>query len=107
MSKLFVMSSRWIPGELGEGFPIAILEAASTRCAVVSTRTTGVDELIEDGKSGLLVPLDDSFALATAIDRALNDSEGAKTYANRLHDVVATRFTWARAYERYETLFVQ
>lgn len=34
---LFVLSSRWVPGEIGEGFPVAILEAAVAGKPVVTT----------------------------------------------------------------------
>lgn len=50
---VFMMSS------LFEGLPIALLEAMSMECAVVSTKAGGVVEVVRDGKDGLLCEVDD------------------------------------------------
>ncbi len=56
-----------------EGIPVALIEAMSYRIPVISTATGGVPELLNEG-AGLLVPPQDGFALANAIDRLLNDT---------------------------------
>ncbi len=56
-----------------EGIPVALMEALATEKPVVATAISGIPELIEDGRSGLLVPERDSHALAEAI-RRLYDS---------------------------------
>jgi glycosyltransferase involved in cell wall biosynthesis len=53
--------------------------AAGTPC--VSTRVSGIPELIEDGHEGLLVPERDPAALAQAIARLLDDPDLGKTLA--------------------------
>lgn len=50
-----------------EGLPLLLLEALARSKAVVSTPVGGVPELIEDGITGRLVPVDDAGALAAAI----------------------------------------
>jgi glycosyltransferase involved in cell wall biosynthesis len=54
-----------------EGVPVAVMEAMALGVPCVATRVTGVPELIEDGRDGLLVPPADSEALAAAIDRLI------------------------------------
>ncbi|MFT4974536.1 MAG: glycosyltransferase involved in cell wall biosynthesis, partial [Myxococcota bacterium] len=56
----FVISSTW------EGNPLAVMEAMSAGCPVVATAVGCVPELVEEG-TGLLVPPDDSAALAEAM----------------------------------------
>ena len=57
-----------------EGVPVAVMEAMAVGVPCVATRVTGVPELIEDGRDGLLVPPADSEALAAAIKRLILDS---------------------------------
>jgi glycosyltransferase involved in cell wall biosynthesis len=58
---IFVLPSRW------EGLPMALLEAMMANLPVIATRVEGVEEVIEDGVHGLLVPLEDVNGLAKAI----------------------------------------
>ena len=104
-AQLFVLSSRWIPGKMGEGFPIAILEAALAGKAVVTTRTCGAAEIIDDGVTGRLVPLEDAETLARAISESLADKTRALAMAEALRHKVRTEFTWRRAYLAYAGLF--
>lgn len=56
-----------------EGFPNTVLEAQAAERPVVTTRATGAVDSIEDGVTGLLVPVGDSIALAEALKRLLAD----------------------------------
>ena len=51
------------------------MEAMAARIPVVSTKVSGVPELVEDGVSGLLVNEGDPSALAEAINTLLDDEE--------------------------------
>jgi glycosyltransferase involved in cell wall biosynthesis len=67
-AKVFVLSS------LYEGFPNVLLEALALGVPAVATRCpTGPEEIIEHGKSGLLVAPADEHALAEAISSLLRD----------------------------------
>lgn len=57
-----------------ESFGLAILEAMAGGTAVVATRTEGASELIEDGVSGLLVPIGDAVAIAHAVERVISET---------------------------------
>lgn len=104
-AQLFVLSSRWIPGKMGEGFPVAILEAGVAGKPVVTTRTCGAAEIIEDGVTGRLVPPEDAEALAVAICESLDDKPRTLGMAAALRQKVRTEFTWRRAYLAYAHLF--
>ncbi|PWB49898.1 MAG: colanic acid biosynthesis glycosyltransferase WcaL [Anaerolineales bacterium] len=58
-----------------DGIPVALMEAMACEIAVVSTRVSGIPELIQDGESGLLVSEKDAIALADAIQRLIEDKE--------------------------------
>lgn len=56
-----------------EGMPLAVLEWMAAGKAIVATRVGGIPAILADGEEGLLVPSDDSAALAAAVARLLDD----------------------------------
>ncbi|MGY2047330.1 glycosyltransferase [Methylobacterium sp. JK268] len=56
-----------LPSRGGEGLPRALLEAAASGRAIVTTDVPGCRALVRDGIEGLLVPPDDPGALAAAL----------------------------------------
>jgi len=59
---------------LSEGSPNVLLEAMAAEVPIVATAVGGVPEIVADEESALLVPPKNPQALATAIDRVLQDS---------------------------------
>lgn len=58
-----------------DGLPTVLLEALALRLPAISTTLAGIPEIIEHGKTGLLVPPGDPTLLATAIGEILANSE--------------------------------
>ena len=58
-----------------EGIPVVLMEAMASGLPAVSTRLSGIPELVEDGHTGLLVPPADAVALADALERLARDPE--------------------------------
>jgi glycosyltransferase involved in cell wall biosynthesis len=56
-----------------ESFGNVALEAMMFRLPVVATRWRGIPDLIDDGEDGLLVPVKEPAALASALDLLIND----------------------------------
>jgi len=65
---LFVSAAR------SEPFGLAIVEAMAAGLPIVAAASEGALEIIEDGLSGKLVPIDDPEALAQAINDLLDDA---------------------------------
>lgn len=57
-----------------DGVPVALMEAMAMGIPPVSTRVSGIPELVSDGESGLLVPERDPAALAAALARLIDDA---------------------------------
>jgi glycosyltransferase involved in cell wall biosynthesis len=101
--------SRWdvfVMPSLEEGFPIAALDAMAAGLPVVATSVGGVPELIEDGKTGCLVPPRDAEALASRIRTLLCNPElrasmGAAGFARMRDHFSAAQMTanFARLYD--------
>jgi len=66
---VFAMSSVF------EGLPLVVMDAFALGVPVVATAGTGVPELVDDGTTGLLVPVGDADALGAAVARLLADRE--------------------------------
>jgi len=88
-----------------EPFGIAIVEALACRKPVVATRVGGIPEIIEDGKTGLLVDSDNSGALAEALIRVLKDRELRKVLAGNGYRTVQERFRSEKTGSAYEDGF--
>lgn len=64
-----------LPSYYREGIPRVLLEAMSMERPIVTTDSVGCREVVEEGKNGFLVPVKDHTALASAIERLINDEE--------------------------------
>lgn len=70
---LYQAASVFCLPSFSEGVPVVLMEAMAMRVATVSTTITGIPELIDDGRSGLLVPPGRPDLLAGALQRLLSD----------------------------------
>lgn len=77
-----------------EGIPVAIMEAMARGLPVLSTRHAGIPELVEDGKSGFLVPERDPDALAKKLAYLVQHQDllpkmgrAGRNFIERHHDI--------------------
>jgi glycosyltransferase involved in cell wall biosynthesis len=76
-----------------EGLPISVLEAMASGTAVVASNIGGVDELVHNNITGLLVESRDAPALARAIRRLVDDPALAARLADAARENVAQEFS--------------
>ncbi|BBK31062.1 glycosyltransferase involved in cell wall biosynthesis [Stella humosa] len=98
---IFVCPSRHEP--LGN----VVLEAWARGLPMVAASSQGPAGLIEDGRTGLLVPIDDAEALAAAIDRVLEDPALARDLARAGRAQHDAHFSEAAVVGRYIEFFQQ
>jgi glycosyltransferase involved in cell wall biosynthesis len=100
-AELFVMSS------ITEGFPNVLCEAMALGLPVISTDCpSGPAEIIQDGRSGLLVPVGDHEALAAAILGLLADSVAREEMGVHARQVV-DRFSLERVLGEWEAVLAK
>lgn len=58
-----------------DGLPVAMLEAMGAGCTVVASDLPGLNEAVEDGRSGILVPDGDPAALRATLQRVAADGQ--------------------------------
>ncbi|HMO46569.1 MAG TPA: glycosyltransferase [Rubrivivax sp.] len=89
-----------------DNMPNSVLEAYASHLPLVSTDAGGVPDIVDDGRSGLLVPVGDAPAMAQALRRVLSDRELARRLVEAGELRVQTfawpvvRTMWLRAYRR-------
>ena len=97
--EFFVLPSR------SEPFGIVLLEAMTFGKAIVATRVGGIPEFISDGVTGLLVPANDSDALADRIKQVIQEPDlRIRLEKNGLASVEHS-YDYRVVIERYESLF--
>ena len=76
-----------------ESFSLTCLEASASGLAVIATRCGGPEEIVEDGVTGLLVPVGDTAAMADAMAGLLGDPDRATSMGEAARYLVAERFS--------------
>lgn len=96
---VFVLSSST------EGLAVTLLEAMAAGLPVVATRVGGNPEVVEDGRSGTLVPPRDSAALAAAIARLFDDPGSARRMGLAGRERCRAGFGLETMVARYQALY--
>ena len=78
---------------LRDGMPNAVLEAMACGRAVIATPVGGVVDVIEDGKNGVFINVNDADDLAKKFRRLLGDSERRTQLGKNARESIADRFT--------------
>ena len=101
---LFIQPNIPVPGDV-EGFGIAVLEAGCYGLPVVATRLEGLQDAVEHGTNGLLVPPQDPPAMVRAIAGLLIDEPERLKLAVRARSHVE-QFDWNIVAQKYLSTLV-
>jgi glycosyltransferase involved in cell wall biosynthesis len=96
VSKLYGRAAVVVVVSSAEGLPNVVLEAMAHGKTVIATPVGGIPTVIEDGKTGLLVPVRDTAALRAAIERALGDPELRRRLGRAARKRVEGYCSWNR-----------
>lgn len=88
-----------------EGLPYVLLEAGARGKPVVATNVGGIPEIIEDGKTGFLVPPKNPNALAQALTRLQNDSPIRTLLAENIQKKVSKEFSFKLMIENISDIY--
>jgi glycosyltransferase involved in cell wall biosynthesis len=98
---IFALTSR------SEGMPLAVLEAWAAGLPVVATAVGGLPELIDDGRTGLLVPPDDEAALAHALLGLITAPAAARRMGGAGREQVDSTYSLHRMAETYHRHYLE
>nr|VFK22599.1 MAG: Glycosyltransferase involved in cell wall bisynthesis [Candidatus Kentron sp. MB]VFK28915.1 MAG: Glycosyltransferase involved in cell wall bisynthesis [Candidatus Kentron sp. MB]VFK74152.1 MAG: Glycosyltransferase involved in cell wall bisynthesis [Candidatus Kentron sp. MB] len=82
-----------------EATSITGLESMASGLPLVGTRVGGIPYLIEEGKTGLMVPPDDPEALGAALRSLVTDAETRRAMGQAARQRAVARFDWRRIAE--------
>ena len=88
-----------------EGLPNTLLEAAAAGTAAVATAVGGTVEVVVDGETGLLVPNGDGAALASALERLIDDVELRRRLGGAARERAALAFGMDRFVGEFAALY--
>jgi glycosyltransferase involved in cell wall biosynthesis len=88
-----------------ETLPMAVLEAMAAEVPVVATGVGSLPEMIESGRTGLLIDPGDPAALARAIEEIISDPDRAREIAREARATVEKKYSVKTMVERYIALF--
>lgn len=88
-----------------EVLPLVVMEAMAAGCAVVATSVGGVPEIVEDGRSGLLVSPGGADDLALALHRLIGDPGLRADLGQAARERVREEFTLPRMVRETEQVY--
>jgi len=98
---LFVLPSR------SEAFPNSVIEAMAAGLPVIASAVGGLLELVDSGRTGLLVPPDDPAALARAVEAVLAAPDSARAMGDAAREEISRRYSFDRMVQAFEELYVR
>jgi colanic acid/amylovoran biosynthesis glycosyltransferase len=107
LRELYEAASVFCLPSFSEGVPVVLMEAMAMRLPVLSTTITGIPELVEDGRSGLLVPPGRPDRLAEALERLLEDPALCRQLGRRGREKVIAEFDAEASAARLHALFAE
>lgn len=90
---------------LSEALGYALLEAGNAGVATIASNVGGIPEIIEDGRSGILVPTRSALHLANAVSTLAEDIEKRKRFGEALRTTVRERFSKGKMVQETRALY--
>lgn len=99
-------ASMFVLPSLSEGISLTLLEAMARGLPVIATRVGGTPEVIQDGVSGLLVPVGDAMSMANAIAEVVLDPKRGQQMGQKGRERVEQSFDVRGMIRAYENLYL-
>jgi starch synthase len=107
VKQLYSHAAVFVCPSVYEPFGLINLEAMACETPVVASAVGGIVEVVEDGKTGLLVPPARPDALAEALRTLLEDPATARAMGKAGRKRVEEKFSWASVAARTEAVYAE
>jgi len=95
-----------VPSVWGEAFGLTVVEAMAAGVPVIASAVGGIPELLENGRTGMLVPPGDSRSLADAIRSLLDDPARRESMGEAGRDLAQRRFRISRVVDELDLMLI-
>lgn len=92
VERLYAGMDLYVLASYREGFPRSAMEAAASGLPVIATDIRGCRQVVDHGRTGLLVPAREAVALAEAVATIASDADLRRTMARRARDRAVAEF---------------
>ena len=94
--RLYEKAAVVVCSSYGEGLPLCVIEAMAYGRPVVATTVGGIPQLVQDGRTGYLVPPGDAQALRDGIQKLLADPRLRRRFGEAGRDRIDKLCSWDR-----------
>jgi len=101
MASVYASLDVMVSSSRQEGLPIAVLEGMASGLALVATAVGAVPTVVEDGRTGVLVPAENAELLATGIADLLRDPAKRRRLGDAARRLMEEEYSAARMTEDY------
>ena len=95
----------YVAASRAESFGVAALEASACGVPVVVSDVGGLPEVVDHGRTGLVVPAEDVGALAAALKRLVLNPRERRTMGDAGRSFVQERYDWERSIDTMEMVY--
>lgn len=89
-----------------EGFGLVAVEALASGLPVVSTKCSSLPEIVEDGVSGFLCPINDAFSMASLVRMLSRSPELMERMKKKARERAVVFFSEEQAVSRYVEIYL-
>ena len=105
LSNIYSAADVFVIPSFQDNLPNTVLESMACGTPVVGFAVGGIPDMIQHGKTGLLVPPSDGVSFGTAITELLKNTERRLTFSANCRRVAVHRYSLARQAIRYYELY--
>ena len=95
-ARIHAASDVFVLPSLFEGTPLTLIEAMAAGLPIVTTRTCGMRDVIQDGGNGMLVPLRSPASIAEALTLLLDTPDLRARLGRAAHLDALSQYTWQK-----------
>lgn len=96
----------YVHASLGETMSTAIMQAMACRLPVIASDVNGINNMIADNSTGLLIPVKNELAMAAALEKCITNKELRDTLALNAYNYAVSHYSNDIMFGSYKRLFL-